>query len=179
MTPVSVLHFMALAMLLTIAVVTDLRERRIPNKLTVPALIVGLVLGGLLEGGFPGTALTGAAAALLATLPICAMGALGAGDAKLLTAVGAFVGPGGLLSVMVYGAIAGGIVALVSVIRRGAMLDFLRSFGNLLLFGMTFGAKGRLINLNSPGAHTVPYGIAIAAGAVLTWFVPFSLGSWL
>ena len=93
----TILQFLALLMLLTVAVLTDLRERRIPNKVTVPGLLAGLVIGAVLEGGFPQVALGGASLALLVSFPLVALGGLGAGDAKLLTAVGAFVGPGGLL----------------------------------------------------------------------------------
>lgn len=175
MTGLSLIHFIALSGLLLAAVVTDLRERRIPNRLSVLGLCAGLVLGAFLEGGFPLMALAGAGLALLVSFPVVALGGLGAGDAKLLTAVGAFVGPGGLLSVIVYGALAGGILAVVGALRRGAILGVLLNLKNLMVYWVSLGRRGYQVDLNRPGAPSVPYAVAIAAGALMTWFFPFSL----
>ena len=176
MTVLSVLHLLALVSLLAVAVFTDVRERRIPNKVTVSGLLAGLVAGIFLEGGIPFLALTGAGLALLVSFPLVAMGALGAGDAKLLTAVGAFVGPGGLFSVALYAALAGGVLAIGNIIRRGASLGVLVNMRNLLVFWITLGRHGERIALDSPGARSGPYGLAIAAGALVAWFFPVSLG---
>ena len=178
MTRLALLHGLALVILLTVAVVIDIRERRIPNKVTVPGLLAGLVLGAFLEGGFPLAALSGAGLALLATFPVHAVGGLGAGDVKLFTAVGAFVGAGGLLSVLVYGALAGGLWAIANAFRRGAILGVLVNTMKLILYGMTLGRAGYRVDMNSPEAqaHTVPYGVAIAAGALLAALFPISVG---
>jgi prepilin peptidase CpaA len=176
MTVVSILHFLALLSLLAAAVVTDVRERRIPNKVTATGLLVGLVLGIFLEGGFPVSALSGSGLALLVSFPLVAVGALGAGDSKLLTAVGAFVGPAGLFSVALYAALAGGVLAIGNSIRRGAFLGVLFNMKNLLVHWITLGRRGERIALDSPGAESVPYGLAIAAGAVVAWFYPVALG---
>lgn len=175
MLAVPTLQITALAVLLAAAVYTDLREHRIPNSVTVPGLLVGLLLDALAEGGFPGSAFAGAGLALLVSLPLVALGGVGAGDAKLLTAVGAFVGPGGLLSVLVYGGLAGGVLALANTIRRGAILGVMLNLKNLIISWATLGRRGHRIRLDSPGAQSVPYAVAIAAGAILTWFFPFSV----
>ncbi len=179
MSLLPLLHLTALGLLLGVAVYTDLRERRIPNRVTVSGLIVALLLASILEGGLPLGALAGAGVALLVTFPLVALGGIGAGDAKLLTAVGAFVGPGGLLSVFIYGGLAGGALAVANTVRRGAFLGVLVNMKNLLLHWVTLGRGGQRISLNSPGAQSIPYGLAIAAGALLTWFFPFSLGGLL
>jgi prepilin peptidase CpaA len=175
MANLALLQFSALAALLTAAVVMDVRERRIPNWVTVPGLLAGLVMGALIEGGVPVAALAGAGLALLVSFPLVALGGLGAGDSKLLTAVGAFVGAGGLLPVLVYGGIGGGVLAIINLIRRRALLGAVVSTKNLLLHWITLGRGGQRIDLDSPEIHTVPYGVAIAAGAILAWFFPFSL----
>src|SRR5688572_12919367 len=83
-----------LAFTLAWAVVTDLRSRRISNRLTVPVMALGLAAGGL-WGGWGGLAnsvsglLLGAALLLLPWV----FGALGGGDLKLMAAVGALKGP--------------------------------------------------------------------------------------
>jgi len=176
MTAPSILHLLALTVLLGAAVVTDIRERKIPNKLTVSGLLAGIVLGTVLEGGLPLMALSGAGLALLVSFPLVALGAFGAGDAKLLTAVGAFVGPGGLLSVALYAALAGGLLAVGNTIRRGAFLGVLINMKNLVVYWISLGRHGERIGLDSPGAESVPYGLAIAAGALVAWFYPVSLG---
>jgi prepilin peptidase CpaA len=175
MPDLRVLQILALLVLLTVAVVTDLRERRIPNAVTVPGLVVGLILAGIAETGFPGTAFGGAAVAFFVSLPFVALGGLGAGDAKLLTAVGAYVGTGGLLSVLLYGALAGGVLALANAVRRGAILGVILNTKDLFLYLITFGRRGERIALDSPGARSIPYGLAIAAGTLLAWFFPLSL----
>ncbi len=175
----SVLQFLALVVMLSVAVVTDLRSRRIPNSVTVSGLAVGLLLASLQVGGVPLAALAGAGLAFVLALPLVALGALGGGDVKLLTAVGAFVGPGGLLSVALYGALAGGALAIAGAIRRGALMPVLANSLRLLVYLVTLGRHGERLGLDTPGAHAVPYGVAIAAGALATWFMPFSLESLL
>lgn len=176
MTLLPSLQFLALVALLGAAVVMDLRERRIPNRLTVSGLLVGLAFAAMMEGGVPLSAVAGSGLAFVVALPFVALGGLGGGDAKLLVAVGAFVGPGGLLSVALYGALAGGLLALGSAIRRGTLLSVLLNSGRLFLHLITLGRHGERFGLDSPQAHSVPYGLAIAAGALVTWFAPFSLG---
>jgi prepilin peptidase CpaA len=176
MSILSSLQLVTLASLLGVAVFTDLRERRIPNKVTVPGLIAGLIIAAAVEGGVPFSALGGAGLAFLVALPFVVLGGLGGGDAKLLTAVGAFVGTGGLFSVVLYGALAGGVLAVGSATRRGTLIPVLLNSGKLFVHLITLGRHGERFALNSPHAHSVPYGLAIAAGALATWFVPISLG---
>lgn len=171
------LQFLALVVMLGAAVFTDLRERRIPNKLTISGLFVGLAIAAAVEGGWPVSAFAGAGFALAIAFPFVALGAVGGGDAKLLMAVGAFVGPGGLLSVALYGALAGGILAVGSAIRRGTILPVLQNSVRLFVHLITLGRHGERYGLDSPQAHTLPYGLAIAAGALVTWFFPLSLGA--
>jgi len=169
-------QFAALAILLAAAVYMDIRERRIPNRLTASGLLTALVLASLMVRGVPVAALAGAALALFVAFPLVALGGFGAGDAKLLMAVGAFVGPGGLLSVVIYGGVAGGILAIANALRRGVLLGVLINVKNLFLHWATLGRRGQNVSLNSPGAESIPYALAIAAGALLTWFFPFSVG---
>lgn len=173
---IPLIQFLALAGILCAAVYWDLKERRIPNKVTASGLVIGLLLAVIAERAFPGSALLGAGVALVVSMPLVLLGGLGAGDAKLFTAVGAFVGIGGLFSVFVFGGIAGGILALGNTIRRGAFLGVLVNIKNLILYQITLGRHGERIRLDSPGAESVPYGLAIAAGALGAWFIPLSLG---
>ena len=73
---------------------TDLRSRRIPNWLTVPGLVIGMVANTVL-GGWSGlkTSLLGALIGLALLLPFVLLRSLGAGDWKLAIALGCFTGP--------------------------------------------------------------------------------------
>jgi prepilin peptidase CpaA len=173
---VQVLSLMAL---LVAAGVLDLRERRIPNLITLPGLLIGLALGAGLEGGVPTAALTGAGAAFVLSFPLVALGGLGAGDSKLLTAVGAFVGPGGLLPVVFYAALAGAGLAILVSIRRGSLLGLLLKSGSLMVYLFTSGRLGERAAVGTQGALTVPYAVAISVGTAAAWFFPFSLASLL
>ena len=150
------------AVAVTIAVVTDLRRRRIPNWLTGGALGVGL-LGGLWLGGPSGglSALAGAALGLLMLLPFYAAGGMGAGDVKLLAAVGALLGPQALLPVAFYGALSGAVLSLVVMARRGALAHAAQRLSLGKLPG-TSGAKA-------------PYAVAIASGVYLALLFPVVL----
>lgn len=108
----------ALALLLLAASACDLKTRRIPNGLSAAGMLAGLA-GHAYGGGLPGGlwALSGIAAALPLLL-LYAARAFGAGDIKLLMAVGALMGPGFLLWTLLGAIFAAGLLALVSVLRR-------------------------------------------------------------
>jgi prepilin peptidase CpaA len=107
------------------AVFLDLRTRKIPNALTINALWLGLLaqmlLGamhtgswswvGLLQGGC--SALLGIAVALALGLFPFAVGGVGAGDVKLVMAMGAFVGPVTIFWAILFGTASGGLLALL------------------------------------------------------------------
>jgi prepilin peptidase CpaA len=101
----------ALLILAATATWFDLRERKIPNWLTIPALVAGLLLNRW----------DGAAGALLGAafyLPGFLLGMAGGGDVKLLAAVGALAGWRDGLTVLVFSLVANGILALVAAARK-------------------------------------------------------------
>jgi prepilin peptidase CpaA len=156
----------------------DIRERRVPNSVTIPALAAGLAIGAL--GGWEGLgwALGGAAFGFFFALPFFLVGGLGAGDLKLLTAFGALLGPGRLVTAIVVMGLVGGAMAFVAMVQRRAVV---RTFRNLWLLALTFGrstytgwkgeASEAWLTLDSDGAVTVPYAVAIASGALFAWFI--------
>ncbi|MDT8342497.1 MAG: prepilin peptidase, partial [Longimicrobiales bacterium] len=167
-----------LAMLATLgtAAVTDLRERRIPNRVTVLGAGAALALAAAETGGLPTAALLGLGAALLVTFPLFALGALGAGDAKLAAVVGAFLGLDGLLPAALYAGLAGGLLGLASAVRRGVIVPVLLETGHRMAYLATLGRRGARVTIHDPDARTIPYGVAIAAGALMAWFLPLFPG---
>jgi prepilin peptidase CpaA len=159
------------AALLVTAIVTDVRQRRIPNQLTLAGVVAALVLrsfGGfdpLLQGVF------GLLLALAVTVPLVALGGLGAGDSKLLAAVGAFTGPAGFVMALLISGAVGGVLAVAVTVRRGVVLPALMSSKALLVRAVTLGRYGERITLDAPGAVTVPYAIAIGVGSMIAWFL--------
>ena len=102
------------------ASVCDLRNRRIPNTLTIGAAATAVAMHVLLSG-WSGlfSALSGWAIGIVLFAPLYALGGMGAGDVKLLAAIGAWLGPVGALWTALYGAIAGGVLALFVAATRG------------------------------------------------------------
>jgi prepilin peptidase CpaA len=161
-----------LMVVLMLAVWLDVSRQRIPNWLTAGGVVASLVLRGFIGVEALWVGLLGGAMGLSLGLLLFAAGAMGAGDGKLLTAVGGFLGLDVfLLSLPLIGA-AGGLLVLAVTIRKGTVLPTLLRFRELLFHIVSFGRIGERRTLTTPGAVTVPYGVAVAVGAAwgcLAW----------
>jgi prepilin peptidase CpaA len=155
-------------LLSVIAGFTDFRSRRIPNWLTVPGFVVGLVLNTVATGvhGLR-ISLLGAGLGLLLLLPFVLLRSLGAGDWKLAGALGAFVGPGVLADLLMGSVFVAGIMALALVIYKGRSRETLRNMGRLLGSLVSFHMPGPEVSLDNPQALKVPYGVALASTVVI------------
>jgi prepilin peptidase CpaA len=146
------------------ATVIDLRTRRIPNMLTasMAALGLGLAAAGASDNTI-GASLAGLVFGLLLMLPGYALGATGAGDVKLMAAVGAILGPALVLLAFICTSIAGGVLAIVIAIRRRRLTATLAQTGRLVAAP---GAAPKEIRAAGT-ASRFAYGPAIAAGSML------------
>ncbi|MEO7650127.1 MAG: A24 family peptidase [Bryobacteraceae bacterium] len=162
-----------LSLIVLTAAWTDWRSRRIPNWLTLPALPVGLAAHTLYGDGF-WSSLMGAGAGFLALFLVFAVGAGGAGDVKLFTAVGAFVGIRNLIAVFVLVAVIGGIGAVIVSLRAGAFGRVLRNTGLILssIMHRRWTELQQRSDLDQPGAMSLAYGVVIAAGTLLFLWYP-------
>jgi prepilin peptidase CpaA len=160
----------ALSLLLAVAAWTDYRSRRIPNALTMSGLAVALLLRAVVGPDAIIEGLVGVLLALVLTLPLLMLGVMGGGDAKLLMAIGAFMGPTHFLWAGILIAIIGGMIAVVDAGRKGVLLPVLFNCGQIMKHWATFGRRGANRSFATVGALTIPYGVAIAAGALLWWF---------
>jgi prepilin peptidase CpaA len=161
------LPFLALSLGLTAAVVIDVRTRRIPNWLTgaMAGAGFGLAFGG--GGVTPLQALLGVLVGLALMLPGHAIGATGAGDVKLMAAVGAFLGPGLAFRAFLYSALAGGVLALAIAMRRGLLTETV-----LTTSGLVTSPSATRDAIVTPGrGNRFAYGPAIAAGTLITLLV--------
>jgi len=97
----------------------DLRTHRVPNALTMAFTAIGLTLAAVGASGLTvGASLLGFAIGLALMLPGHLLGATGAGDVKLMAAVGALIGPARIVPAFIDTAIAGGAIALIVALNR-------------------------------------------------------------
>lgn len=153
-----------LAVVLVLAMAWDVSQKRIPNWLTVGGTVAALITRGFMGFEALGSGLLGGALGLALGLLLFAIGAMGAGDGKLLGTVGAFLGFAGFVQALPLIGLAGGLLALAVTARNGTLLPTLLRFQRLLLHAVSFGRIGERRTLAMPGAVTVPYGVAVAAG---------------
>jgi prepilin peptidase CpaA len=150
----------------------DGQTSRIPNWLTVPGFIAGVAVHTYLNG-WHGTleALEGAALALAILLPFVLLRALGAGDWKLMGAVGALLGPWMLLFVLLASFFIAGAMAVALMIYAKRMRETLQNMGSIIRGFFAFGLRAHPeISLDNPGLLKLPFGVAAAIGT-LTCFV--------
>jgi prepilin peptidase CpaA len=158
----------ALAALLAVACVSDLRTRRIPNLLVVVIATIGIVfavagndlLGGLARAG--GGMLTG----LTVWFPFFAFGMLGAGDVKLFAASATFLGARAAVEGALYTALFGGVLAAVFMISTSGWLA--------TAFRVGHAAHQPMLLRQEPRTHgrRLPYALAIAAGVLTAFWWP-------
>lgn len=160
-----------LAVLLVLAVWFDVRQRRIPNWLTVGGAVGALVIRTFIGFDAVRSGLAGGAVGLSLGLLLFAVGAMGAGDGKLLAAVGACLGLTAFVLALPLIAIAGGVLALVATTVNGTLFATLLRFRDLVIHLLSVGRLGERRTLAMPGAVTIPYGVAVAAGAAWGWLV--------
>jgi prepilin peptidase CpaA len=168
----SIVASVLLVVVLVVASWTDVTARRIPNWLTVSGIVAGLGVRAWVGLAPLGSGALGLAVACFLALPFFATGVVGGGDAKLLMAVGAFMGPADIAWASLVIAVVGGLVALIEAARRRVLVPTLASCGLLIVSWVTLGRRGRgPARMMLAGERlTVPYGVAIAAGSLLWWF---------
>jgi prepilin peptidase CpaA len=146
-----------------IAVVTDVRERRVPNWLTFATLAIAIVIA-IAEGPAKlGITLLVVAGMLVLGVLVHASGLLGGGDVKFLIAISALVGFPNCVAVLLYTGIAGGLLALsVSLVRGRLVAVCTDTFNTLSVF---WASRKFVVVTNGDEAHRpLPYALAIAAG---------------
>ena len=153
-----------------VACVFDVATSRIPNALTFTTAALALAFHALVPSGLGVTfALIGLVVGLAVFFPLFALGAMGAGDVKLMAAIGAWLGWKAIVFVALYGSAAGGVLALIVALRRQYVRQ---AFRNLKMLGMYWWLEGvkplPALTLESKHSMRFPYALAIAAGLALT-----------
>jgi prepilin peptidase CpaA len=154
------------------AAMTDVRDRRIPNRLTYPAMAAGLTLQAAVHG-WRGLLVSLGGALLFGGcfFVFHLVRAMGAGDVKLAAALGCIVGPVASLQLMFATAMAGGALAILVMVFTGRVLRTVRSTLSVVGFHALHGLRTHpVVNLDNPAAVRLPYGLAFAAGTLYWTF---------
>ncbi|MCW5619680.1 MAG: prepilin peptidase [Burkholderiales bacterium] len=153
----------------------DFRERRIPNKLLAAALCFTFAVygwaGTMLGTQFVGTALLfsfrGMLLGMICLIPAYFIRQVGASDVKLLMVFGFLLGPFGAGLTLLTGAVIGGLWALWLSWRSAGLRHVFTNLRIMARAAYLSGFKDVHWDLRSAGAVTMPYGVALSAGAVL------------
>lgn len=151
-----------------VATVVDIRTRRIPNDLTATMAGIGVGLSATGISGVPlWASMLGFVVGLALMMPGHVLGATGAGDVKLMAAVGAIVGPAVVISAFLFTAIAGGVLAVIVAVRRRRLAAAFQGAGRLIAGPANVAQEIR----SAPAASRFAYGPAIAVGSILATLV--------
>jgi prepilin peptidase CpaA len=147
----------------------DYRTRRIPNWLTVSGALTGIAAQTFLSGsrGLM-MSLQGLLLALLCLLPMVLLRAMGAGDWKLMGALGAILGPVMMLFVLVGAIFVSGVMAIVIIIRAKRVKETFINVFVLVQGFLSFGLRNfPEITLDNPDLLKLPFGVAAALATAL------------
>jgi prepilin peptidase CpaA len=167
------LQLLPMLALLICAAVIDLRERRIPNWLTLLLAWSGLVQSLLPTGSITlSAAVLGMLIGLALPLALFVMGALGGGDVKLLAGLGAWLGAIGVIKVFAIAAIIGMVMVVVQSARRGRLGALFRDSALVTINVMHPNAAalhGVLENSRAtqPTNAVLPYAVPVFCAVVL------------
>lgn len=149
----------------------DLRARRVPNWLTVSGVIAGIAGNAFFQPHGSLIAMAGIVCALVVYVPLYALRGMGAGDVKLMAAVGAFAGPSAWIAIFLATALLGGVAALTLIAVKKRVGETFMRMGTILT---AVAHKEKPTNLDdsldirSERALKMPHGALIASGAMLT-----------
>jgi prepilin peptidase CpaA len=156
-------------------VVVDVRVRRIPNALSLPVAVAGIVINGAYLG-LPGIgrSLTGLLLMVVLLLVPFALGGIGGGDVKMMGAAGALIGPWLALTGLLTGLVLGGAIAVGHLARHGRLGEKLAATGVMIGEAIRRRSLGPLrLSAIDAGAVALPYSVPLGLGIVTALAVSF------
>lgn len=165
-----------------VAATYDVRYRRIPNWLTVAGVLAGIAMNAFIGWDSPNRwsgftfALKGLGLGFILYFGLFALRAMGAGDVKLMAAVGAMVGWANWFGIFIITAVIGGVMAVILSVAKKRLG---KTFWNVsfILSEMGRGRPAYLqreeLDVKSPKSLGLPHGAVIAVGSV--FFLALSL----
>lgn len=163
-------HIKTVSVILIIAAWIDGRELRVPNWITFPMILAGLVYSTSIGGiGGLGAGVLGMCVGLLSLLPLYAVGGMGAGDVKLMAGIGAWLGWEITLAAFCVSTVVGALMAVVMVLWTKSMKHH---YENILLILSEWMVIRNPVELSriaaerKPRMLLLPYGIPICVGTI-------------
>jgi prepilin peptidase CpaA len=164
---------LVLAVTLVMASYTDVRYFKIPNWITYPAVLAGLighgVMGGLSGHGTAELGLADSAVGLaVGFIPLFLVAVIGrghgigGGDCKLMGAVGALAGWRFALAAMLYGFIAAAVIAVIVMVAKRVTR---RTLSRVWRFVVLLFVPGGLTDPATADSPKIPFGLALCIGA--------------
>jgi prepilin peptidase CpaA len=153
-----------------VAVIFDVRLRRIPNYVTFTAAVAAFVFA-LFVGGWSGLAWAAGAWVLGAALffPFFALRGMGAGDVKLMAALGAWLGPADAIWLAIFASMAGGVLGAVVALSRGYLRQSLSNVWLIITHWRVVGVRPvEGFTLSDTRAPRLAYAIPITIGVMCT-----------
>lgn len=151
----------------------DVRSHRIPNVLSGAAVVCGLALNAVTAGtngltaSLAGIAIGGG----LLVLPF-ALGGVGAGDVKMMAAVGALLGPKMALVAGFWGIVFGGVLTSAYLLGIGRFGAILRRVGAMARAAVASHSTAPLrVSTEAPGAIVLPYAVPLGLGTLFAMVV--------
>jgi prepilin peptidase CpaA len=164
-------YFLILLLLsiLIISAIIDFRSQKIPNLITFPTIIIALLYHFFTHGidGLIFSALGLVTGIGLLIIPYIFDG-MGAGDAKLMGAVGSIIGPKNVFVAFLFTALVGGIYAVILILLNQKQFKgfFKKQLITLKLFILTREFISDPVE-NSDKKPRLCYGVAIALGTCI------------
>jgi len=152
------------------ACITDVHSRRIPNWLTFGAAAAAFAFH-FAEAGQAGAqqAAAGWVTGLFLFMPLFLLGGMGAGDVKLLAALGAWLGPGAAFWLAIYGSMSGGVLAVIVALRHNYLATAVRNLGLLGRFWWLSGPRQMpSLTLERGTGPRLAYAVPLFLGTVIT-----------
>ncbi len=171
----SLINLVSCFSLLLAAAIQDLLHRRIPNTLILAGAAVGILLQGWAAGaGGVLAAIYGLVVGLAILLPGYLMGFTGAGDAKLMAAIGTFLGPVGVLQAALISIFVGGSIAIGFALSALIHRQSISPWGRYALMMRTLVITGRPLYIPPAEGEVMgkkfPFAVSIALGTT-AWIV--------
>ena len=156
--------------ILAVACIADLRTRRIPNLLTFSAaglaLLFHFITGGVSAVGW---SVAGYVLGAVLFFPLFALRGMGAGDVKLLAAVGGWIGPGQVAIAALLTSLVGGIMAVGVALATGYLMTALSNLWMLLTHWRVMGVRPvSAVTLEGSRGPRLAYAVPITIGTMVT-----------
>lgn len=165
---------------LIFAAYIDGKQLKVPNWITFPMVLSGLVYHTV-ANGWTGcqASLLGIGCGLLCLLPLYAIGGMGAGDVKLMAGIGAWLGAATTWNAFLVTVVVGAVMAIVMVARSGRIQHHITQFFHIAFEIMTVRDPNKLFanaKERKPTMYLLPYGIPICIGSLMYFAYAISYG---